>query len=169
MWGSGGLAVVPLGTTDMQQIRTLPREGGATVMWVPGGVGGQRVLASAYGPAGTTLWGGPVEVCSVPSGKSRLDATTISSGTILSVWQDERNGGSFDDDLYGQNVRTDGTLGVQSIVGDLNDDGVVNGADLAILLGAWGPCPPKGDCIADLNDDGVVNGADLAIQLGNWG
>ena len=54
-------------------------------------------------------------------------------------------------------------------MGDLNDDGVVNGADLAILLGAWGPCPPKGDCIADLNDDGVVNGADLAIQLGNWG
>ncbi len=29
MWGSGGLAVVPLGATDMQQIRTLPREGGA--------------------------------------------------------------------------------------------------------------------------------------------
>lgn len=25
--------------------------------------------------------------------------------------------------------------------GDLNDDGVVNGADLAILLGAWGECP----------------------------
>jgi hypothetical protein len=50
--------------------------------------------------------------------------------------------------------------------GDLNDDGVVNGADLAILLGEWGKCP---GCVADLNDDGVVNGADLAILLGAWG
>ena len=50
--------------------------------------------------------------------------------------------------------------------GDLNDDGVVNGADLAILLGEWGKCP---GCVADLNGDGVVNGADLAILLGAWG
>jgi hypothetical protein len=46
---------------------------------------------------------------------------------------------------------------------DLNGDGVVNGADLAILLAAWG-----GDGPADLNNDGVVNGADLAILLGAW-
>ncbi|MBL9121115.1 MAG: glycoside hydrolase [Phycisphaerae bacterium] len=45
---------------------------------------------------------------------------------------------------------------------DLNCDGVVNGADLAILLGAWGT--PS----ADLNGDGTVNGADLAILLGAW-
>ncbi|MGA1056999.1 MAG: dockerin type I domain-containing protein, partial [Phycisphaerales bacterium] len=53
--------------------------------------------------------------------------------------------------------------------GDLNHDGEVNGADLAILLSGWGPCRPKGKCIADLNGDGVVNGADLSILLGNWG
>ena len=46
---------------------------------------------------------------------------------------------------------------------DLNGDGVVNGADLAILLGAWG-----GRGLADLNGDGEVNGADLAILLGAW-
>ena len=49
--------------------------------------------------------------------------------------------------------------------GDLNGYGVVNGADLAILLGALG----EGGVPADLNGDGVVNGADLAILLGNWG
>lgn len=53
--------------------------------------------------------------------------------------------------------------------GDFNDDGMVDGADLAVLLGSWGACPPKGACEADLNDDGEVNGADLAILLGNWG
>lgn len=53
--------------------------------------------------------------------------------------------------------------------GDFNDDGMVDGADLAVLLSAWGVCPPKGSCEADLNADGEVNGADLAILLGNWG
>ncbi|MFM7133157.1 MAG: hypothetical protein ACKO0W_02445 [Planctomycetota bacterium] len=51
-----------------------------------------------------------------------------------------------------------------AVLGDLDGNGVVNGADLAILLGSWGTAGP-----GDLNGDGVVNGADLAILLGNWG
>ncbi|HMN97594.1 MAG TPA: hypothetical protein PKC43_07430 [Phycisphaerales bacterium] len=46
---------------------------------------------------------------------------------------------------------------------DLNGDGVVNGADLGILLGNWG-----GSGSGDLNGDGVINGADLGILLGSW-
>ena len=49
---------------------------------------------------------------------------------------------------------------------DLNCDGVVDGADLSILLASWGACP---GCKADINQDGVVNGADLAILLASWG
>jgi hypothetical protein len=53
---------------------------------------------------------------------------------------------------------------------DLNSDGVVNGADLGILLGAWGSCPGgTPGCTGDINNDGVVNGADLGILLGAWG
>jgi len=48
---------------------------------------------------------------------------------------------------------------------DLNGDGVVNGADLAMLLGAWGTS--SGPCV-DLNGDGIVDGADLAFLLGSW-
>ncbi|MFM8639801.1 MAG: hypothetical protein ACKOEL_04095, partial [Planctomycetota bacterium] len=51
---------------------------------------------------------------------------------------------------------------------DLNQDGVVNGADLGLLLGAWGACPGT-PCPPDLNADGVVNGADLGLLLGAWG
>ncbi|MBX3354145.1 MAG: hypothetical protein KF724_00425 [Phycisphaeraceae bacterium] len=47
---------------------------------------------------------------------------------------------------------------------DLNGDGWVSGADLSILLGQWG-----GVADADLDCDGVVGGADLAIMLGQWG
>jgi hypothetical protein len=47
---------------------------------------------------------------------------------------------------------------------DLDNNGNVNAADLAILLAAWdssgGP--------ADINRDGAVNGADLAILLSEW-
>lgn len=51
-----------------------------------------------------------------------------------------------------------------TIPGDLNDDGLVNGSDLAILLGAWGTADP----IADLCEDGLVDGCDLSVVLGNW-
>jgi hypothetical protein len=52
---------------------------------------------------------------------------------------------------------------------DLDCNGVVDGADLAILLGAWGPCADCDDCDADLDGSCEVDGADLAILLGNWG
>jgi hypothetical protein len=51
---------------------------------------------------------------------------------------------------------------------DFNGDGIVTGADLGLLLGAWGPCP-SGECIGDLNLDGAVTGADLGLLLGAWG
>ncbi len=55
---------------------------------------------------------------------------------------------------------------------DLNCDGLVNGADLALLRAAWtgsatyAPCPPHQP--ADLNQDCRVNGLDAAILLGAW-
>lgn len=52
---------------------------------------------------------------------------------------------------------------------DLNADGFVNGADLLILLGLWGPCPdPPAECLADLDFDGEVGSSDLIILLGSW-
>jgi len=47
---------------------------------------------------------------------------------------------------------------------DLNGDGLVNGADLGLLLIAWGSPGPAGD----LNNDGIVNGADLGLFLVGW-
>lgn len=47
---------------------------------------------------------------------------------------------------------------------DLNDDGVVNGGDLGLLLGNWG-----GAGLGDLTGNGTVDGADLGILLSAWG
>ncbi len=75
-----------------------------------------------------------------------------------------------DEDVPGESthestLRLEVTIGGSGPVGDLNGDGIVNGADLGLLLGAWGVC---GGCAEDINGDGLVNGADLGLLLGDW-
>lgn len=54
---------------------------------------------------------------------------------------------------------------VPTCAGDLNGNGVVDAADLSILLGAWG-----GSTVGpDIDNSGSVDAGDLAILLGNWG
>jgi hypothetical protein len=48
--------------------------------------------------------------------------------------------------------------------GDLNGDGLINGADLALLFQYWG-LPG----IGDIDGDGTANGFDLTVLLSNWG
>ena len=50
-------------------------------------------------------------------------------------------------------------------LGDLNGDLVVDGGDLATLLGEWG----TSGVLADLSLDGLVDGQDLSMILGAWG
>lgn len=52
----------------------------------------------------------------------------------------------------------------ESILGDLNNDGSVNGADLGLMLAIFGTNDPDGD----LNNDGTVDGADMGLQLSSW-
>ena len=48
---------------------------------------------------------------------------------------------------------------------DQDENGQVDGMDLAAMLAAWG----ETDTFADVNRDGVVDGADLAALLATWG
>jgi hypothetical protein len=51
---------------------------------------------------------------------------------------------------------------------DVTLDGVVDSADLGVILSGWGACP-AGSCLADVNRDGAVDSADLGIVLSAWG
>jgi glucose/arabinose dehydrogenase len=51
----------------------------------------------------------------------------------------------------------------EPLLGDLDGNGVVDAADLAILLGQWG-----GAGNGDLDGSGSVDAADLAVMLGAW-
>jgi hypothetical protein len=48
---------------------------------------------------------------------------------------------------------------------DFNNDGLVDGADLGLLLAAWG----TNQCPYDANNSGSVDGADLGLLLAAWG
>jgi formylglycine-generating enzyme required for sulfatase activity len=51
---------------------------------------------------------------------------------------------------------------------DITGNGLVNGADLGLMLAAWGSDGSEQPG-ADINADGIVNGADLAFVIGAFG
>lgn len=52
--------------------------------------------------------------------------------------------------------------------GDANGDGLVNSADLSVLLSQFGTAVTPGTG-SDFNADGIVNSADLSVLLANFG
>ena len=65
------------------------------------------------------------------------------------------------DGVYRSFVMTPSAPGLP---GDLDGNGSVDGADLGLLLSAWGVSGGP----ADLDGNGVVDGADLGLLLANW-
>ena len=64
-------------------------------------------------------------------------------------------------------------VGVEALgcaVADINDDGMVDGADIgAWLVYAGEVCDPGEPCPGDLDGDGEITGGDLGVLLVNWG
>ena len=78
----------------------------------------------------------------------RFRAQDLATGSIIEAGVDD--------------VRVYGATCTPALIGDLNGDGVVNGIDLGILLGAWGTNT------YDLSGDGIISGPDLGLLLANW-
>ena len=72
-------------------------------------------------------------------------------------------------DMHDSAADTNGNARLDSCerdFGDLNLDGRIGGADLAMLMAVWGQAnPPHGD----LNGDARVGGPDLAFLMSRWG
>ena len=96
------------------------------------------------------VYQGPLDDC---NGNGVLDLTDILLGTS----PDQNNNGIPDE------------CEPPPCPSDLDGSGDVGVKDLLVLLGAWGPCPPKGDCPADFDNSGDVGVKDLLFLLGNWG
>ena len=66
----------------------------------------------------------------------------------------------------GQSVSTPGVYSFTTgLLADLNDDNIIDTADLGILIGEFGTI---GD-LADLNNDGIVDTADLGLLIASFG
>lgn len=166
LWAPDGVAIGSL-ATHYQIIGSsaLVVEDAFVFAWNPEssfGVG--ELIAQQLDLSGTPAWKQPIALCTVPSGHARLTGLALGSQAIF-AWEDDRSG---NDDLLGQNLNLDGTLGI-NCPADFNGDGLVDGADLNLLLASWGACPVDEPCPADINHDGVVDGADLNSLLGAWG
>ena len=119
--------------------------------------GSTWVNLETVGPAGPEADGGWYRVCFrvsdfvEPSANLRLrfNASDLGAGSVVEAAVDG---------LEVRVIECDDASGP-----DLDGNGVVNGADLAILLGNWG-----GSGTGDLDGNGTVNGADLAALLGAW-
>jgi len=96
------------------------------------------------------------------------NSATCASGTSKAEWS--ATGGSVWYVRVGSGAAgTSGnaTLTLSAAVNcpaDITGNGVVDGGDLAVVLGGWG-----GAVTSDLNNDGTTNGADIAVILGAWG
>ena len=79
------------------------------------------------------------------------------------------NGVPDDCDLAqgGADINANGVLDACEAIapGDINGDGVVNAADLGLLLAAWGS---KNPAAADISGDGVVDAQDLSMLMAAW-
>ena len=91
----------------------------------------------------------------------------LTAGSVLGTF-DEVVGPNELEVVYGAGTVTVVVAGTVC-PGDFDGSGDVGVKDLLILLGAWGPCPPKGGCPADFDGSGDVGVKDLLILLGNWG
>ncbi len=129
--------------------------GGASV-----GAGGAFELSSLNGANGFVING--------------VDANDVSGGSVSAAG--DVNGDGVEDIIIGAKFADPNgsysgesyvVFGRQSFPADLSGDGLVGAADLAILLGSWGLCPPAA-CLADIDGDHSVGASDLAILLGSW-
>ena len=139
---AGFIASLP--ATDSTVTDGIAISGGIVAVGAPG-----LATDGATGPGVVRIY----DLCEAPADapgdcdlNGRVDSCEIRSGTAA------------DDDADGMLDRC------ERAVGDADLDGDVDGADLALVLGAWG----TGPSVFDLNGDGLVDGADLARVLANW-
>ncbi|MBX3355725.1 MAG: hypothetical protein KF724_08505 [Phycisphaeraceae bacterium] len=145
----------PLSITDGPTITPPADQSWALPLLAGCVIGGNPGFATATSPCG----GAPVITWQRSDGELTLTAPyRYLDSPIIIEW-------TATDDC-GNSASADQVIAVTGCLGDLNGDSVVNGADIAIILGFWGVTPLY---LGDLNCDGLADGVDIALLLGNWG
>ncbi|MFO0873931.1 MAG: hypothetical protein U0575_08175 [Phycisphaerales bacterium] len=146
----GGMVEIPLPPNTSQG----SGRGVNSAGWVVGTAGGVFAVPFLYDGVNTYALQDLL-----PAG-SGWDLSMNTSSSALGISED---GVIVGTGVFNGLTRAYAMVPVGVCVGDLNGDGVVDGADLGILLAAWDGVE------GDLNGDGSTDGADLGILLAAWG
>jgi len=159
-WGNSGIAVAALSTAEVTSARVVLDGTDAVTFWVRSASPTvQSILASRVDASGGAVWA-PAQssIATSASGKSRLVAEMGPSFAVAG-WSDNRSGL---DDVFVQNVNTDGTLGA-SAAGPGDVSGLVVDRSLAPLqlTLTWGA-----SCSAGAVDYAVYEGTLASLGTG---
>jgi hypothetical protein len=163
VWGGSGVAVAPLGRLSNFDATWNVDAFAIALANVSASPNVPRVNVHRVDEGGAVA----AEPWPVSGTQAAAGVRIVAMEDALAVtWSSD--GAGFNDQAVAQRLNSDGTLGLPARPtepADLNGDGAVNGADLGLLLGAWGACD---ECPEDLNGDGGVDGADLGALLTVW-
>jgi hypothetical protein len=145
-WTDAGVTVVPLQAGEFSFVQTVLSGSNVFTFWDESPSFGNDVIRGARVTPAGSIDIAPFDVASTPSEKGRLGAVAGSAGEVLLSWSDKR---TDDGDIYGQNVLSDGSLGVDPVVSYcfgvgcpcVNDDpsaGCLNSGGTGALLEAQG-------------------------------
>jgi hypothetical protein len=118
LWTDNGKPFVELSSTDIYPFGTEVSATDMTVFFLqsPGG-NNAHLKAMCIATDGNFVWADQIiPLSSVQSGIIHPEVSSFQWGQWIAVWEDTRNGQT---DIYGQNIKLDGTLGPVTIQTDL--------------------------------------------------
>ncbi|MBI4208546.1 MAG: M36 family metallopeptidase, partial [Deltaproteobacteria bacterium] len=135
LWAAGGINISSLQGDQVWPDLMSDGNGGAIIAYREEGEDGGDIYAQRIDSNGTLLWGSSgLPVSRAIGFQDRVQLVSDDKGGAIVVWEDPRNGtDGRDDDIYAQNVNSDGTLGStsfcdhsprlpMSFVSDLSED-----------------------------------------------
>ncbi len=115
LWTDNGKKFIDLSSLDVYPYAARNSDDN-TVLFYEENPSGPNAIIKAMGidPDGNSFWStSMVDICSLSSSKVHTVTSDFHDGQWITAWEDNRNGGS---DIYGQNLKLDGTLGPVTIV-----------------------------------------------------
>jgi len=118
-WGASGKSFIPLSGKDLQFINARSADSSVLVAYMDETTIAGTLWAMRLDTAGAYLWATQtVAMSSILTNKSYLAVGRYSNGQMIATWEDHR--GSDPGDIYGQNIKLNGTLGPVAVGIDEN-------------------------------------------------
>ena len=112
LWTTNGVAICTAPNSQWPSSLVKDDAGGAIITWGDERSGNDDIYAQRVDSSGAVLWATDgVPICTAASNQYSPRLVSDEVGGAIIVWEDYRNAGWPERDIYAQNVNADGTLG----------------------------------------------------------